>query len=71
LKIIIEYDSEEERHAGEHFLHWLCGQGEQDYWLWMEYREQENVDGKITLTSFHYNFEKLFAKPKIGRLDER
>lgn len=33
--------------AREHFARWLCGSGEQDYWLWMEYRETEEP-GNIT-----------------------
>ncbi len=40
--------------AAEHFATWLCEQGEQDYFLWMEYREQEE-DGDITVTRFHYH----------------
>lgn len=40
--------------AAHHFALWLCEQGEQDYWLWMEYREQEE-SGNITATSFHYH----------------
>lgn len=48
--VTIKFDNEA---AAEHFLHWLCGQGEQDYWLWMEYREQEEK-GDITATGFDY-----------------
>jgi hypothetical protein len=40
--------------AAHHFANWLCGQGEQDYWDWMTYRENEE-DGDITATSFHYH----------------
>ena len=35
--------------ARSHFVHWLCGQGEQDYWMWMEYREQEEPNVDITV----------------------
>jgi len=62
--------------AADHYLHWLCGQGEQDYWLWMEYREQEE-DGDITATRFDYfNGTKTFAKDltilaRCSRLDKK
>jgi ribosomal protein S27AE len=49
--LTIEFDNQE---AAEHFASWLCGQGEQDYWMWMECREREE-DGDITATSFHYH----------------
>lgn len=49
--ISIEFNNEE---AALHFAHWLCGQGEQDYWQWMECREQEE-GGNITAISFHYH----------------
>jgi hypothetical protein len=55
--------------AAEHFLSWLCGQGEQDYWLWMEYREQEE-DGDITITSFKYDFSTGEIVGNLGRMDE-
>jgi hypothetical protein len=41
--------------AAEHFAHWLCGSGEQQYWDWMEYRE-EDEDGDITATHFHFHY---------------
>lgn len=65
-KLTIEFDSEE---AAEHFSDWLCGQGEQDYWLWMECREQEE-DGNITATSFHYDdTDAGLITTTCGRLD--
>jgi len=71
--IKIEFDNEE---AADHFLSWLCGSGEQSYWEWMEYREQEK-DGDITAISFDYhggtNKGSEFGKHPIiarcGRLD--
>jgi hypothetical protein len=45
----------------EHFAQWLCGAGEQDYWNWMEYREQEET-GDITATVFHYHGEEDESK---------
>jgi hypothetical protein len=39
--------------ARDHFARWLCGSGEQDYWQWMECREQEE-EGPITATEFQY-----------------
>lgn len=50
-KLIIEFDSNK---AAQHFAKWLCGQGEQDYWIWMECRECEE-DGNITATTFKYH----------------
>jgi hypothetical protein len=47
----IKFANEE---AAIHFASWLCGAGEQDYWQWMECREDEE-DGDITATSFHYH----------------
>jgi hypothetical protein len=40
--------------AARHFAVWLCESGEQSYFDWMRYRE-ENEDGDITATSFHYH----------------
>jgi hypothetical protein len=39
--------------TADHFLSWLCGSGEQQYWQWMEYRESEE-NGNITVTNFDY-----------------
>lgn len=50
----MEFDSKE---AADHFAGWLCGWGEQQYWQWMEYREEEE-DGNITATEFHYHGEE-------------
>ncbi len=44
------FDNEE---TAEHFISWLCGSGEQQYWQWMECRE-EDEDGDITVTDFDY-----------------
>lgn len=49
--ITIEFDSDE---IAMHFADWLCGSGEQQYWDWMRYREDEE-DGNITVTSFDYH----------------
>lgn len=51
------------RKAALHFAHWLCGSGEQQYWMWMEYREQEEK-GNITATGFHYHGEEDESKEK-------
>lgn len=61
--------------ARDHFLKWLCDSGEQQYWQWMEYREEEE-DGPITATTFDYHTpnEGRFG-PKVsttcGCIDER
>ena len=54
VKLTIEFDNEE---SAKHFAIWLCEAGEQDYWHWMECRE-EDEDGDITATSFHYHGEE-------------
>jgi len=54
----IEFDSQE---ASDHFVGWLDGQGEQDYWMWMEYREQEEL-GDITAIEFDYNQKLVDGK---------
>jgi len=72
----IEFDNEE---AAMHFLTWLCGSGEQQYWEWMRYREDEE-DGNITAVNFDYwsvvNGNLEFGKDltiitKCGRLDSK
>lgn len=47
----IEFDNDEALH---HFAIWLSEQGEQDYWQWMEYREDVE-DGDITAIKFNYH----------------
>jgi len=54
IKLTIEFDNQE---ALKHFTLWLCESGEQAYWDWMEYREQEE-EGDITAVDFHYHGEK-------------
>lgn len=67
----IHFDNEA---AAMHFLHWLCGSGEQHYWQWMECREDEE-DGNITAFSFDYfRDSKVFGKnlevdAECGRID--
>lgn len=43
----------ENHEALNHFWRWLCESGEQNYWEYMEYREQEE-DGDITGLQFDY-----------------
>lgn len=69
--ITIEFDNEA---AAKHFAHWLDGQGEQNYWTWMEEREQEEA-GNITATQFHYHEGNKFCpndiiKTTCGRLSK-
>jgi len=74
MKFTLEMEFDNER-ALFHFASWLCGQGEQTYWNWMEYREEEE-DGSITATEFDYWQDgKFMAEPIIrctcGRMDEK
>lgn len=43
--------------AAAHFALWLCESGEQQYWDWMQCREEEEK-GDITAQSFHYHGEE-------------
>lgn len=68
----IEFDNEK---ALKHFAYWLCEQGEQDYWIWMECREQEE-SGNITGTNFNYHHDNKFLGDKTirvtcGRMDNK
>lgn len=66
------FDNQE---AADHFITWLCESGEQSYWDWMEYREEEEA-GDITAISFDYwggstdgdNFGKGDIIAHCGRL---
>jgi hypothetical protein len=53
-EITIRFDNEK---AAHHFAIWLCESGEQEYWEWMRYREEEE-DGNITAVSFDYHGEE-------------
>ena len=70
----IHFDNEK---AAKGFLLWLCEAGEQDYWNWQQYREQEEK-GNITATNIDYfpNGAKEFAEnleavASCGRLDKQ
>lgn len=54
--------------AVDHFLTWLCESGEQQYWNWMEIREEEEPSGDITITDFDYHSSGRFGSPVIGTL---
>ncbi len=78
-KVTIEFDNKD---AAYHFMSWLDGQGEQDYWTWMKCREDEEP-GNITAESFLWGYPQsdpakyresqftgndLIVKAKCGRL---
>jgi len=69
-KLVIEFDNERAR---EHFAKWLCASGEQDYWSWMRYRQDEEP-GPITVVDFNYHKDGKFSAGLIttecGRLDD-
>ena len=71
MNITIKFENEK---AALHFAHWLCGQGEQNYWTWMEYREQEEA-GDITAREFVYHKDNEFVPDGeinvvLGRISE-
>jgi hypothetical protein len=45
------FDNEE---MAYHFKSWLCGCGEQQYWEWMDYRQQEEPESTIAVSRFDY-----------------
>jgi len=64
VKLTIEFDNPE---ALKHFATWLCESGEQTYWDWMEYRE-EDEEGDITAISFDYhNTKEVNGKEICGK----
>lgn len=66
-KLTFDFDNEE---ACNHFKLWLCEQGEQSYWEWMQYREEEELDKKdITGIEFEY-WEGQVIKVSCGRMDD-
>jgi len=65
-KVVFEFDNEE---AAYHFQLWLSGQGEQMYWEYMEYREQES-SGDITALRFKYHTYDESVKAECGRMDD-
>lgn len=65
-EVKISFANEE---AARHFMIWLSEQGEQDYWTWMECREQEE-DGKITAVRFDYDTKDFTIETTLGRLDK-
>jgi len=65
LSVKINFENEAAR---KHFVIWLSEQGEQDYWTWMEYREQEEP-GDITAITFEYDYKSCEEiNTKSGRL---
>ena len=51
-KLIIDFGSDK---VADHFIRWLSGAGEQDYWNWMEYREMEE-QGTIPMTAIRFDY---------------
>jgi len=50
-------------------MEWLSGQGEQDYWTWMDARELEDTKTKkLTVISFKPNFEDGVVHTECGRM---
>lgn len=67
-KIIIKIEGNEE--ATQYFLSWLCETGEQEYWDFMRYREEEVKKKNITILTFDYDFENKKITGKLGRLED-
>ena len=72
VKAVFEFKTDEARKA---FLVWLCESGEQEYWMWMEAREQESAKTKTVLDFNYGNLHKkskddMIVQCKEGRLDD-
>lgn len=63
----IQFGSEE---AARHFKSWLCEQGEQQYWEWMECREYEMEDGEDPITALEFDYWQPDGRipVKLGRI---
>ena len=58
-KITLEFDTDAQAEA---FANWLCGQGEQDYWLWAEHQDDlENYCQKIDYRA-HEDKDAFYGK---------
>lgn len=64
-ELVISFDNKK---ALKHFKSWLDGQGEQDYWNWMECRESEE-SGPITAVKFNYHSGDQITT-ECGRLSQ-
>lgn len=64
-KITFEFEN---KFAAQYFKSWLCELGEQDYWQWMEYREEEDKNNNITGLDFDY-WDGNIIKVRCGRMD--
>lgn len=64
---VLNIDFQGNHDALHHFWVWLCESGEQQYWEWMRYREEED-EGDITVLDFNYaKADGGMIKTKIGR----
>lgn len=63
-KVTIEFANNK---AAEHFLSWLCGQGEQDYWNWMACREEEEQGQVIAVWCFGCNDKRELCEFNVTK----
>jgi hypothetical protein len=63
-KVVIDLGTEK---AATRFAEWLCEQGEQNYWDWMDESERED-DDDITAIEFKYDYKNANIVGKMGRL---
>jgi len=57
------------KEARKHFEEWFMHLGEQYYWDWMEYREQEEKAGNITGVEFKFSKKDATCEVVCGRLN--
>lgn len=66
--LVIKFENDA---AATAFAVWLCEQGEQYYWEWMERSEEDDSCPNLTALSFNYHDADGNISTKCGRLDTR
>jgi hypothetical protein len=61
-KVSFEFETEDQ---ADEFVSWLCGQGEQDYWTWMECN-QETQEHAVSFDYHTSAFKGNSGKLKKG-----
>lgn len=78
MTVVVEFkfeaDNESATLAAENFIAWLSEQGEQEYWDWMQNKEQDFPEKPVTVVAFDYVYEItdqiVTISTELGRMDE-
>jgi len=65
--VLLQFETEA---AARYFREWLCESGEQDYWQYMEAREDDDPEDDITGLEFDYHHRSGLIPVKCGRFTE-